>query len=322
VILALFSLCCTVAIAPVDDVAAFKTAFRHHAPHSQLDGSDKAIAKCLAIISKSVKTKWQAGSKDDAQDVSAFEQAAKSVDGKPGDMTEPAFIVAKCEERPGVRFIVVEMGQFTRTTAFDTNWKPLKLPEEFACNYLWDVDPTLLPSGMWLMYSGAIQHGNKVGVKLVFLRRKADALVKVGSFEGESVLEFMEPLIHGDRVTIISSDEPKAFRVVRASPMLERETTWDCSCDKPKVIYKELRDQELRAIDKYILAAHSAKKRTSDQELVRHVWGKYQFVDPNEEEHLLTLLPNGNTKVVFHGFVFEVKPGPHEWTVVGVKKGK
>ena len=208
------------------------------------------------------------------------------------------------------RFLIARMGRVTCTRVYDLGWKPVQLPGEFDWNSPWDPDFHRLPSGLYLVDCGSIESiGIAVGVRLVWLRPEERRLAKVGTFTSGSTLDYETPVIRGNRVTMQTQDDPVTFTGYPSELLFRRVTTWDVSGSRPQIV-KIVRDEpELRFLDREMIAAVHARKRSAFQRKLLKLCGP--VTGPNivnwVDDWKVVILPGGVHRLFFNGTVCDLE---------------
>jgi hypothetical protein len=251
------------------EIAAFKAAYQSRKADSGSETPDPGISKALNLLVKAVK-------KDES-----IEPYQKAI-AKPEDQSyfsDYSSIDGLDFSFDKLRFIVVRMGQITRTVAYDGT-KPLHLPANYSWNYWYFPKPHRFKSGLVMFEENSIQDASsRVGLRLSWLFRKGNSLRLVRRMTSAAVLDQLPITIKGERVIVPTIDPFKTLFVSMSTVSPERITTWDCSTTSPKIVKTVLRDQELRAVDAAIYHSWITSKPTAQDRLIRKRLPKDELID-------------------------------------------
>jgi hypothetical protein len=303
-------------------MAQFQAAYaarRSDTPDSKPDPAiSRAMDILIGVVRDALKQNPGATGKQVDSWVEPFARALAPNEEDLPPIDEYRVVIMHVASGNGIHFIVAGMGALTRTVAYDSRWQRIDLPKEYAWNTPWNPWPKLLPCGLWLMDSDSIQAaGNRVALRLGWLKIEGRRATKVGQFEAEVVIDYSQAQVRGNRVTAHTVDNPHTFFVSAADPTFERFTTWDCSRGKPKVVRVELKQQSLRAVDEAIYAAWRAKHPTQLQQRIRKLWPDASMLNLWMEKRLA----NGLIRVTIEDSVsFDLRKGHGGYRVVAVRQ--
>jgi hypothetical protein len=269
--------------AKYSEVAQFAQDFHEIGAYEKDGNEGPAVKKALKLMLDVGEAKWRAepkGAEDTAQWVRPFQLAVGSDSAEFGSIGD----LNLCIENAGpYRFLVARMGTITSYRAYTKDLKPLRLPKEFECSPPWSLSFSRLPGGLILAAGASIQiAGYAVGVRLVWLKPNAGGLAKVGEYTGRSTLDWEQPIVSGDKVSLHTQDDPVCFADCAAALLFERVTTWQCDGEKPHVIRVVRMQPELRFVDQFMAQAARATEKSPLQRQVcriRHAtigdeWGQ------------------------------------------------
>lgn len=311
------------------EVAQFKAAFASRRGNVAEEKADPAISKCLNLMIAATKSELRAHQNDlkKAGDrAAAMIKSVYRVDkfGNGPVVDEYGFGYVSTYRLGGCLMIVARMGAATRIVAYDMDWHNLALPPEFSWGTPWNRLPSVLPSGVILVWGDSIQvMGMRVGLRMLWLKHEGRRLRKLREFENGTTIEYVEPQIKGNRVTAYTIDNPRSFFVSASTPVFGRLTTWDCSSGRPRLIAVQLLHQPLRAIDRDAVRAYHARRPTALQRHIRKLWpAEYKYGMRNDLGTWSEKpLPGGGRRVVCDSdVVFDLGLGPRGYRVVAVRK--
>jgi hypothetical protein len=260
---------------PAGFTREFRRLYDQRRPGGPSNRPDPAVARDLDMMIDSAFRLLKVGvSRGDVENQieAACEHSIGGADWGYSDV--PGAISLHADSIGGFRFIVARMGPVTRMAVIDRHWKRISLPTELLWNYPWEPSVRRLPSGMILVSEIGIipSEGARDGVRLVWLAMRHGAFRRAGSFEGDTTLDYTEPIVRGNRVKLTTVDDPKTFAVTSSMATLQHDRTWDCSRNRLKLIRDDPLQPGLRLADRTIWEARHKKHPTTRQLRIKTLW--------------------------------------------------
>ncbi|MDR3692103.1 MAG: hypothetical protein P4L46_22170 [Fimbriimonas sp.] len=176
--------------------------------------------------------------------------------------------------RVGTAHIVVaRMGAVTRSVAFDAGWAPIRLPKSYFWNSPWKPWFRMLPCGLVFSEEVSIQStGTRVGIHLEWLRFEGRCAVRISHFNGRTRLDDLPVQVRGNRVSVQTADRVRAFFDYPSIVLFPRASTWVCSKLGAHLVESVPGNLALRAFDRALAQAWSARRPSRLQREIRRVF--------------------------------------------------
>jgi len=246
------------------DVEAFRAAWQTAARHEVTEKTDAGVLAALDRLALGVRRKFVAGGTAESA-IKPFQAAIAKPDRSTSDPASLQAVVS----RDGDRLIIdVRMGYASSVSAFDAKGNRLEVPPAMRWSYR--KFGFTFRSGSLLAFNGTSlsDAGVRYDYDLRWLRRTKRGYIGAGLTQGHwnynSQASHLQ--IKGDRVTLLSLDEPKAFFTDNATLLLRRQEVWSGGVRRSVKLF----DQDLRAADAW-LATH--RPRSERRFLLGHLSG-------------------------------------------------
>jgi len=261
---------------PLESFRASYAARSSNLPTAKLDPAiSKDLDVLISFVSSGLSRNPHANDKEIDRWLAPFRKVADPKNEGEAPVDEYHSLSVDAYSAGKYRFVVARMGAVSRTIGFDGTGKKLALPRRFFWNYRWQPTPHAIADGLVLMEQSSIQAaGNRVGIRLDWLKVDLARAVNVGSFEGQTTLDLSSASIKPNRVSVHTIDDPKSFYVSAATPIFERITTWTVRNRQPVLASIDLQQLSLRSVDDAIYKAWHAKHPTALQAKIRRQCSK------------------------------------------------
>lgn len=264
-------------------IAEFAADYRARNQSDEDPAIERALALLTDFVTSNLRRNWKANNPEIGRWLTPFQSAIDPKLTKDLLFSDPRFIEVTVDRVHGYTFLVGQMGDLSRTLAFDPSHHAVPLPKEFNWNPQWLPHPQPLPNGYILLNEYSMpSEGNCIPIRFVWLKPNVGKLKIVGTFAGMTTLDYGDPIYRGTRMTLKTEDSPLVLEQMAAEFVLERDTTWECSPHGFRRIRSVPKQLALRSVDHAIFNAWHAKRRTPLQSRICHLYPPGQPVEMDE----------------------------------------